>query len=648
MKRLHLLILKSYIGPLIATFFIALFVLLMQFLWRYIEDLVGKGLEWTVIAEFLLYASAGLVPMALPLSILLSSIMTFGNLGENYELTAIKSAGISLQRMMIPLIFLTGMISVGAFFFSNKVLPYTNLQIGALLWDINHQNPEMNIKEGIFNKDVKNFRIKISSKNKQTGMMYDFMIYDHRDKKGNIKVSIADSGTMQVTADEKYMIVELYGGMNYEEVSEVVTSKRPQVFPHRQDSFSKQTIILELENLDLKRTDTKLFSHHHGVLDIMSLNVAEDSLVSVYGQRESAFIKNLARNSYFRFERKIVSNLDSTNIRIDSMKRLIPMDSLYITVDLDSLYGSMSNPDKAKILDAAIEYSSNARNLIVSTSKDFKGRKEWIAKHKIAWHMKFTLSFACIVFFFIGAPLGAIIRKGGFGISFVMSIFFFIFYYVISLTGKKFAAESIVPAYVGMWVSSGVLLPIGIFLTSKATSDSVLFNKEAYVDFFSRPLKALRKRQKQKTLNLIFANYDKNISATEFTKLSESMFDNIKEYVEQINFYLTGANKQYFDSDLARIIAIFDQYSQYYAVLSERSESDLYFKGEFEKLPILSRSDYRWITFDGKRTFFMVGSGLFLIRKLIARVAMRNLRNDLIIIRNATTQVIGLLNSKVE
>jgi len=487
LKRLYLLVIKSYIGPLILTFFISEFVLMMHFVWLYIEDLVGKGLEWTIIAELLLYASAGLVPMALPLAILLASIMTFGNMGEHYELTAMKSAGISLQKIMTPLIILSVVISIGIFFFSNIVLPYTNLKAGSLLYDVSHHRPELNIKPGIFNTDIAGYRIKIKEKKPNSPIMYDFMIYDHTEKRGNTKVTLADSGKMEITDDQKFMIVTLYNGNSYEEMKE--KRGRNKKYPSHHDEFEKQTIIFELESSDLERTDEALFKHNYQMKNLKQLSYWEDSLQQQLDDKKLSFIKGMNRSKYFRYTRKISNYSDTAQLIRDSILRKIQPKQLKVIYNLDSLYNSFDARTKHKVLEVAVGYAENSKKQIIANQKDFYSKRKNIQKHRAAWHEKLTLSFACLIFFFIGAPLGAIIRKGGFGLPFLVSIVFFLSYYVVTIMGKKFAVEGNWMAWQGMWLSSAFTLPMGVFLTYKATTDSVIFNFDTYIDLIVRPFK---------------------------------------------------------------------------------------------------------------------------------------------------------------
>lgn len=484
MKRLHSFIVKSYIGPLVLTFFIAMFILLMQFLWKYIDDLVGKGLDFSIIAELLLYASAGLVPMALPLSILLSSIMTFGNLGEHNELLSIKSSGISLQRIMFPLIVLTVLISIGAFFFSNNVMPYTNLRYGALLFDIRHQRPELDIQEGIFNNDIDGYTIKVGDKNRETNMMYDFILYDHTQHKGNTMVSVADSASMSVTEDKRYLILYMYDGYGYEEVYDD-RQKRRNEYPLRRSEFKKQRVLFNLEGFQFEKTDKKLFKHHYQMMNLQQLNEAIDSLSDTFIERRDNFVRNLITTNYIKTLPKRYLKKDTLGTEKNVAKAHERL-SKAKPVDMDSMINNLDDSQKQRITELAENYGEAANSYIRSTSGDFDERKRWINKHKIEWHRKFTLSFACFIFFFIGAPLGAIIRKGGLGIPVVISVIFFIIYYVVSLMSEKFVREGFIPAYLGMWFSSAILLPLGIFLTYKATNDSVILRIDTYFDMLKK------------------------------------------------------------------------------------------------------------------------------------------------------------------
>lgn len=474
MKRLHSFILKSFLGPLTFTFLICMFVLLMQFLWRYIDEFVGKGLEWTVIAEFMFYISATLVPMALPLAILLASIMSFGNMGENYELIAMKAAGISLQKIMRPLIILVMFIGLGAFYFSNYVMPIASLKASALLYDIKHQNPELILKEGIFTSDLPGFGIKAGNIDKETGMIYDLMIYDHTDNRGNTQVTVADSGRLTTSADKLFMDITLYNGKRYEDVK---TNKRKDRdrHPSQRVKFDLYKTTINLPGNELKRTDEDRFRNSYRMLNLKQLSNQRDTLENELQDEKDRLAHQLSNYQYFKKESKS-SRKDSTRQILLNAK----------TWNADSLYHDLDLSDKLTSVGNALSYSRKSKDRISRNISIQKSKQKWIQKHINEWHRKFTLSFACIIFFFIGAPLGAIIRKGGLGMPVIVSVLFFIIYYIISMTGERAARELVLSPFMGMWISSLVILPLGIVLTYKATTDSGILNIDSYINLLKK------------------------------------------------------------------------------------------------------------------------------------------------------------------
>ncbi len=479
-KRLHALVLKSFLGPFVLTFFIVVFLLLMQFLWKYIEDLVGKGLEFGVITELLMYTSASLIPMALPLAILLASIMAFGNLGENFELTALKSSGISLQRIMSPLIVITILISIAAFFFSNNVLPYTNLKMRSLLYDIQRQRPELQIKEGIFYNGIEGYSIRVEKKD-ANNTLHDIRIYDHTDRRGNVSVTVADSGRMRITSDERYLVLNLYNGHSYLEMPITKKNRREQSYPHRRHNFEKQTLMIELTGFGLERTDESLFKSNYQMLNLEQLGHYQDSLNKEVARIDSGFKKVMVSRRYKVSQAAYFSaraHQDTT--RSDTSEKSV------LVAHPDSLFPEFNRMDQKQIVSLALNQARSAKNYVSSVFTNRESKIRRLRKYQIEMHRKFTLSFACFIFFFIGAPLGAIIRKGGFGMPVVVSTAFFLMYYIISLTGEKFVREDVLMPYQGMWISSLILMPLGVFLTYKATRDSVIMNIDTYFNFFKR------------------------------------------------------------------------------------------------------------------------------------------------------------------
>lgn len=463
MKKLTLLVLRSFAGPMILTFVISLFVLEMQFLWKYIDDLVGKGLETMIIIKLMIYVSVTLVPLALPLSLLLASIMTFGNLAEHFEITAFKSAGVSLQRTMRPLIIFAFMISIGAFFFSNNVLPVANLKMNALLYDVRQQKPALLIKEGIFYSGIDGYSIRIGKKDDDGQTLHNIMIYDHSENKGNTKVIMAESGKMAMSDDDRFLILHLNKGASYEE-SYGTNGTQKSVKPLLRTEFEEEIVRFDLSSFKLTRTNEQLFKDNYQMLNLKQLSYASDSIAKKINDKQSEFFNTMIP----------ALNLDTFH---GSRIRTIPFNKPDFLSNFDQ--------QKAKMIaNSAVYGARNIKGLADDAENDISIKIKSRNKHNIEWQRKFTLSFACLILFFIGAPLGAIIRKGGLGMPVVVSILFFVLYHVISISGEKFAREGVIPAWKGMWISAIILLPIGVFLTYKATTDSALFDREAYLKLF--------------------------------------------------------------------------------------------------------------------------------------------------------------------
>lgn len=460
--------LKSFVGPFFATFFIAMFVLIMQFLWRMIDDIVGKGLEISVLAELILYMATSLVPMALPLAVLLSSIMTFGSLGENYELTALKAAGISLYRIMKPLIVLIMVVTVSAFFFSNNVLPVANLKLYTLLYDIRKAKPEMAFKDGIFTNDLEGYSIKIDRIDKETGMMYDLLIYSHKDGSGNYEVTHADSGYMYTLPGQNVMQLNLYSGSTYTDESVNRIDKR-KTFPFRRIMFDSQVAMIPLPDSDLKRSDEDGLRSHARMLNLVQLDHAIDSIGGLVTERQNGDVAKLLKEDYMRH--KIYAKRRDSILMVQSAETPLKYDSLIRIVEPE---------DREAIIETALNYAREVQQKTLNDKIYYLAQGESVRKHKVEWHKKFTLAFACFIFFFIGAPLGAIIRKGGLGMPLVVSVFLFIMYYIISMMGERSAAEAALTPLVGTWLSSFILLILGIFLTYKSVTDSEMLNPESY------------------------------------------------------------------------------------------------------------------------------------------------------------------------
>jgi len=466
---------KSYLGPMVLTFCIVLFVLLLQFIWLYIDELIGKGLSLGVVFEFFFWGMAQFVPLALPLSTMLASIMTMGGLGENNELLAMKAAGIPLQRILRPLMVLALVISIGAFFVANDLIPYANLQIKTILYDIKQKREEVKIPSGVFYDGIENIILYVEEQGENNGLMQGIMFYDHRAKKGNTNVTIAESGYIRLTENKQHAIFTLYNGITYEDGER--KSRADTIYPFQRRKFDEQVVLVPLEGYDFKRSDGSRYKDMAETMNIRDLSYFEDSLST-----------NLSNNRT-RFKSEFLEG--------DYMPRTFELDSVgrkefVYTLALDSLYGAMSMEKQLESIRGAkrsIERSSAQLSNFVAQQEqnDYQRRRM-----ELEMHRKFSLAFACLVFFFIGAPLGAIIRKGGLGTPTVVSIFFFVIYWVIDLAGKKLARDGAWEPAFGAWISSIVLLPIGIFLTYKATKDSSLFNVDKYIPMLKNIISLLK------------------------------------------------------------------------------------------------------------------------------------------------------------
>lgn len=471
MKKLDWFILKSYLGPLVMTFFISLFILLMQFVWKYIDDLVGKGLEWYIIVKLLFLASSTFVPLALPLAILLSSLMMFGNLGEHYELVAAKSAGISLNRIMRPLIIVSILISGLAFYFSNVVLPVANLKFLSLLYDVREKKLAFNIKEGVFYNGIEGYVIRVGKKDQDGNTIRDVMIYDHVKHRGNTSVTLAEWGKMELTPDKRFLIFRLYNGINYEERVDLRNAGKTR--PFQRTKFNEQYQSFDLSGFQLTRTDEKLFKSNYEMLNVTQLLHSMDSIKKSIINDNLVFQRTLVRNynylSLYDSSKKLQTGKDSSGNKISSV-----------------ILSNFKQDERLGIIQSAKNAAVNMKENLTNNKENIYNKSKLLHKHEIVFHKKFTFSIACFLLFFIGAPFGAIIRKGGLGLPAVISTIFFILFWILSFIGEKYTVEGVLPAYQGMWIAPAVLLPIGIFLTYKATVDASLFDIDSWVRFFTK------------------------------------------------------------------------------------------------------------------------------------------------------------------
>ena len=476
MKSIHKLVLKSYLGPMILTFFIVMFVLMMNFVWRYIDELVGKGLSAGIIIELMSYAMANMIPMGLPLSMLLAAIMTMGSLGENYELLAMKSAGMSLVRITKPLIILVGFIAVGSFFIGNDLVPYANRKMYSIIYDIRQQKQTLEFQDGLFFNGIDNMSIRVGHQDPETHLLRDVLIYDNRQANGNMNTIVADSGYIRLSDDKRYLLVTLFHGQTYEQARNSQWYTKSTLRHH---TFDLQKQIIRMDGFAMGRSDANQFSNSQ-TKDISELQHDIDSLELKVNAATTSSYEPLLKEQLFVRDNSVLPQPDSLRVDKRGYGTLMAMDSI----------ARLPEREKEEVWDTARTLAKNSRNMFACDETTAKDALNQLYRSKVEWHKKISLPVSIIIFFLIGAPLGAIIRRGGLGLPVVVSIIFFVIYYIISLSGEKLAKEGSWDAVYGMWLSTFILTPIAVYLPYKATNDSSLLD----TDWYAGKIKAVEER----------------------------------------------------------------------------------------------------------------------------------------------------------
>lgn len=478
MKKIHKLVLKAYLGPLLAVFFIVQFILMMNFVWRYIDELTGKGLAASTIAELLVCGSINMIPLGLPLAMLLSAIMTMGNLGENFELLAMKSAGLSLMRILRPLIVVTMMVSVGSFFVQNNLVPYSNQRMYDILYDIKEQRQELKFQDGVFFNGLPDMSIRVGHQDPQTGLLTDVLIYDTREANGNMTTTLADSGYIHMSADKTFLYVTLFNGRTYEHTRNSQWYDRNTM---RQHEFSRQDGSFPIEKIT-SSSSSKQYSESQ-TRNMVELEELMDSLHILIDRSTMAAYEPLLKQQIFVRDTTIIPNPDT----------LLDRSGYRAFNHYDSL-PNLSMRSRAKVISSAAGAARTAQSAYTFDEHSSKVAITQLYRAETEWHRKLTLPISILLFFMIGAPLGAIIKKGGLGLPIVISVIFFVFYYVVSTSGEKMAKEGTWESLYGMWLPVVVLTPISIYLTYKATDDSSLLDMDWYDVRIRRMRSAIAKR----------------------------------------------------------------------------------------------------------------------------------------------------------
>ena len=461
MKRLDRFILKSFVGPFLAILVVVIFILLLQFLWVYIDEIVGKGLGLRVVLEFMLWASCTVLPLALPLSTLLASMMTLGQMGENFELIAIKASGISLTRVMLPMMITSAVISVGAFFVCNNLVPYAMNQIYTMRDDFSKTKNEIKIPIGTFYDGIEGYILRIGDRDEATGMMMDVMVYDHSNGRGNTTLTVADSGIMKLSKAKDYLTFILYDGTNYQETN--VRKYRDTTLTLQRIDFSKQELVIKLENYAFHKSDKARFSDQVKSMPLKLLNHGQDSLSALY---DSSYVRHL--------EGFAEHGVLSKNTQLDTSWRRMNNFSEPDFLRWDS------NDKKYQALNAAASQARQMESTLSNYTIESYEYSYILRLTNIEIFKKFAQALACLILFFIGAPLGALIRKGGLGTSAIVSVLFFVLYWVVDITGTKLAKDGAVTPFFGNFISAFVLFPTGLFLSWKAIHDSSLLGSDSF------------------------------------------------------------------------------------------------------------------------------------------------------------------------
>lgn len=637
-KRLHLFLLQTFLPLFAMTFFIVLFIVLMQFLWKYIDDLVGKGVSFGVLSELFFYASVSMIPMALPLAILLASLMTFGNLGERLELTAMKSSGISLIRLMAPLIVLVGGISVGAFFFQNDILPKAQVKMWTLLFSLRQKSPELEIPEGVFYDQIPGFNLYVKEKDNSSGMLRDVMIYDNSRGGDNATILLADSARLAMTAGMSHLYLHLFSGEQFENLRDQNIGSGN--VPFRRETFvDKEVLIpfdanfnrLDEEGMRKQYVGKNIEELNHTIdsigirLDSIGNNYANDLMISaIPADINSRTPSGAAESSSARGAGGTVKN--NPKGKNDKPE----------AVDVRKMLDNMNPAQAVSLIERAQELSMRRQQEFQYRSQEVTDEKKTIRRHEIELVKKFTLSVACIVFFFIGAPLGAIIRKGGLGTPLVISVFFFLIYYIIDNTGYKMARDGRWPVLAGMWLSTAILLPVGAYVTWKAMNDSSVFDKDRYVRWFRRVF-GVKEKRRVDYKEVIINDFDEQAASRLLAGIKEncgSLVTQVRRSLSPVGYWTVGV-------DTAEIRVIADEVDSVIEMMTDCHDKSVVAK--LKEYPVIRKLwIYSPLKFHGPKWAGYVMAVLGVPVWLVGRRYLKSLLSELNRTRSLSQELLSM------
>ncbi len=631
MKRLDMFVVKAFLQLLAATFFICLFVFMMQYTWRYIDELIGKGLSVNVLGKFFGYMALTFVPAALPPGILLASLITFGNMGEKLELLAMKAAGIPLLRILQPLVFLVVLLCAGSFYFQNNVGPEAAKKLYALVWSMKQKSPELDIPEGVFYGEIPGYNIFVERKDAKTGLLYGVMIYNNTSAQEDTQIVLADSARLQSTADKMHLMLTLYSGERFRNMDARSANMMKASVPYMRETFAHEVDLIEFDG-NFNVMDASLFAGNASTKGLKAIREGIDSLVNridstgraLYDMEQRTVMVRSLTGKDAKDSARIVTKVAETQ----------PFDSLFMSLDHETLQSTFrTSTTKVRQLKAEYEF----RRLM----SDEDNRV--LRLHKVEQHRKFTYSLACLIFFFIGAPLGAIIRKGGLGMPVIISVSIFIFYYIINANGEKLAKSGSLDITFGVWMSSMVLAPIGAFLTYKSNQDSAVFNIDGYRLFLMR-LFGLRESRKLNRKEVIINDPDYAKVRVELLQLQADC----KNYTEEHHLvHMPNYRRIFFEYE--EDTAVIDINNRLEAIVEElHNSTDAMVLTRLNELPVLVPDAHTRPFRNARRNmaagiFFPVGLFFFL---RIWRYRLRLLR-DMNVIQAEAQNIINRIDHKI-
>ena len=559
-KRLYIFLLKTFLPLFAMTFCICLFIFLMQFLWKYVDEMVGKGVAMHVLLELFSYVTLTLVPTALPLSVLLASLMTFGSLGEQFELLAMKAAGISLFRVMRPMIIVLCFVCVAAFHFQNNIIPMSQVKMWTLLYSLRQKSPELDIPESTFFNGITGYNMYVKKK-ESNGLLRDLTIYDYSEGFNNLQMILADSGRLKMATNKLYLILSIYNGEAFENLKNQGNNraKPSEAVAYRRESFQTKEILIKYD-ANFNRADESLMQNRYVGKDLANLRQSIDSMTYAIDSLKNIHTTLLYNRSY----KKSLNETRETRPKEENKPA---------TDEKETATPSFDEAFESKTAGARLSLYTQARSAVEALQREYALQSNVLAaeekemrRHHTEMHRKFTYSIACLLFFFIGAPLGAIIRKGGLGMPVVISVLLFIFYFIIDNTGFKMASNGMWQPWQGMWLSSAVLLPLGIFLTRKAVNDSVLLDTETYVDNIKKwfGIRTVRKIERKEVIvfNVDYASLRLRIETLE--QLCNAYLSDCRRGTSYFAFWQRGGR----DDEADRIVSAMEQ------MIEEGSNSD--------------------------------------------------------------------------